>query len=189
MSLSFSPFPQLITERLSLRQLSLKDAEEIFALRSDEIVNKHLNRPKATSIEDAIAFINKINFAIDANQSIFWSICFKGESQLIGTICLWNFLEEENKAEIGYELLPQFHGKGIMQEAFLKVVEFGFQTLELNSIEAWTTVPNNGSIKILERNHFKRDQELESKIDRTIEGPELIIYSLSKEVFKQQVAI
>jgi ribosomal-protein-alanine N-acetyltransferase len=189
MPFNFSPFPQLITDRLLLRQLSLKDAEEIFALRSDEIVNKHLDRPKATSIEDAIAFINKINFAIDANQSIFWAICFKEEAQLIGTICLWNFSEEENKTEIGYELLPQFHGKGIMQEAFVKVVEFGFQSLKLDSIEAWTTVSNSGSKKILERNYFTRDQKLESKIDRVIEGPELIIYSLSKEVFKQQVAV
>jgi ribosomal-protein-alanine N-acetyltransferase len=174
---------------LSLRQLSLKDAEQIFVLRSDETVNKYLDRQKATSVEDAIAFINKINFAVDANQSIFWAICFKEEFELIGTICLWHFSEEENKAEIGYELLPEFHGRGIMQEAFLKIIEFGFQTLELDSIEAWTTIANNDSIKILERNHFKRDQDLENKIDRTIEGPEIIIYSQSKKIFKQQVSI
>lgn len=189
MHLKFSPFPQLTTDRLLLRQLSLKDAEKIFALRSDEVVNKYLDRPAATSVEEAKAFINKINSGIQANQSMYWAICFKDQPELVGTICMWNFSEEENKAEIGYELLPQFHGKGIMQEAFSKVVAYGFQTLELSRIEAWTTIQNNGSKKILERNHFKRNVELEEKIDRGVEGPGCIIYSLSKEIFKQQVEV
>lgn len=184
MTLNFSPFPQLVTDRLILRQLSLNDAEEVFILRSDETVNKYLARPRATTIDDAKAFIERINLAIDTNHSIFWAICFIGDPKLIGTICLWNFSEEENKAEIGYELLPQFHGKGIMQEAFLKVVEFGFQNLRLHSIEACTTLQNKSSIKILERNYFIRDYDLENKIDRAIEGPDLIIYSLPKESFK-----
>lgn len=189
MHLNFSPFPQLTTGRLLLRQLSLKDAKEIFALRSDEVVNKYLNRAAATSVDEAKAFINKINFGIRANRSMYWAICFRDQPELVGTICLWNFSEEENKAEIGYELLPQFHGRGIMQEAFSKVVEYGFQILELSRIEAWTTVENDGSKKILERNHFKRNAELEEKIDRAVEGPECIIYSLSKETFKQQAAV
>jgi [ribosomal protein S5]-alanine N-acetyltransferase len=180
MKLHCSPFPRLTTERLLLRQLAISDVDEIFFLRSDTIVNKHLGRPKATSIDDAKAFIEKIYSLVQNNQSLFWVICFAGESKLIGTICLWNFSEEENKAEIGYELLPSFHGKGIMQEAFSRVIEFGFKTLQLNSIEAWTTVQNENSTRILERNHFRRDMELESKMDRTMEGPDMIIYSLSR---------
>jgi [ribosomal protein S5]-alanine N-acetyltransferase len=187
--MSFSPFPQLLTERLLLRQLSLNDAEEIFALRSNEIVNKYLDRKKAESIDDAKDFIKKINLGIELNQSIFWAICLRDQFKLIGTICLWNFSHEENKAEIGYELLPQFHGRGMMQEAFLKVVEFGFHTLGLDVIEAWTTTPNESSKKILERNGFKRDLTLENKIDRTVEGTDLIIYSLSKLAFKQRAVV
>ena len=185
----FSPRPEIVTERLLLRQLNLEDAEEIFELRSNEIVNKHLNRAKATSIEDAKEFIEKITDNVNGGQSLFWAICFKDQSKLMGTICLWNFSEEENKAETGYELLPQFHGKGIMNEAFSKVIEFGFQTLKLESIEAWTTVQNDGSKKVLERNRFQRNPELESKISRAVEGPDLIIYSLSKKMFTQQVAV
>lgn len=176
----FSPFPELTTNRLSLRQLSLSDEEEIYLLRSNDVVNKYLDRPKAKSIEDALAFIRRINFSVDNKQSMFWAVCFREDTKLIGTICLWNFSDENTKAEIGYELLPQYHGKGIMQEAFSKVVEFGFTTLHLNTIEAWTLHQNEGSIRILERNHFKRDTELENKIDRNNEGPDLTIYALSK---------
>jgi ribosomal-protein-alanine N-acetyltransferase len=181
MPFSFLPFPQLKTDRLLLRQMTLEDAGEIFLLRSDPLVNKHLNRIKAVSIDDATAFIEKINTAILNNQSIFWGICFIGESKLIGTICLWNFSEQENKAEIGYELLPPFQGKGIMQEAMSTVAEFGFLTLQLESLEAWTVLQNESSIKILERNLFRKDFGLENKIDRSVEGPDVIIYSLSKK--------
>jgi ribosomal-protein-alanine N-acetyltransferase len=187
--MNFSPFPQLSTEHLLLRQLSLNDAEEIFALRSNEIVNKYLNRPKARSIDDAKDFIKKINIGVESNQSMYWAICLREQLTLIGTICLWNFSDEGNKAEIGYELLPQFHGKGIMQEAFSEVVEFGFLTLQLDRIEAWTMLQNENSVKILERNNFKRNADLESRIDRVAEGPDTIIYTLSKQLFKQQAAV
>ena len=181
MSFNFTPFPPFTTKRLLLRQLSLEDAHEIFLLRSDPIVNKHLGRTPATSVDDATAFIEKINTYIANNQSIFWGISFKEKNKLIGTICLWTFSEEENKAESGYELLPQFHGKGIMQEAFLKVMEFGFQTLLLNSVDAWTVQQNKSSIKILERNHFKRNIKLETKIDWSVVGPDCIIFSLARD--------
>lgn len=179
-TLSFSSFPQLVTEHLFLRKLSLKDDEQIFSLRSNDIVNKYLDRPKARSIEDAREFIKKINLGIHGHEWVFWGICFRGQVKIVGTICLWNFFEKENKAEIGYELLPEFHGKGIMQEALSKVIEFGFNQLQLQTIEAWTTIRNENSKKILERNYFKRDFEAESNINREIEGPDRIIYTLSQ---------
>lgn len=160
--------------------MTLKDVGEIFLIRTDPIVNKHLNRPKAASIDDATAFIKRINAGIENNQSLFWGIGFIGENKLVGTICLWNFSAKENKAETGYELLPSFHGKAIMQEAVSKVLEFGFGTLQLTSIEARTVKQNESSIKILERNRFNRAPDLESRIDRQSEGPDTIIYLLSR---------
>lgn len=175
-----SAFSELTTNRLLLRQLSLSDEGEIYLLRSNDIVNKYLDRPKARSIEDAREFIRRINFGVDNKQSMFWAVCFRDNSKLIGTICLWNFSDDNTKAEIGYELLPEYHRKGIMQEALSKILEFGFTDLQLNTIEAWTVQQNEGSTRILERNHFKRDTELENKIDRNTEGPDMVIYALSK---------
>jgi ribosomal-protein-alanine N-acetyltransferase len=53
---SFTPFPVIKTERLTLRQLSVNDDKEIFALRSDKQVNKYLDREPSNSIEDARKF-------------------------------------------------------------------------------------------------------------------------------------
>jgi ribosomal-protein-alanine N-acetyltransferase len=178
MQISFSPFPTLQTERLFLRKLSLDDAEEIFYLRSNKHINKYIDRIRATSVEDANNFIIKTNQAIENNEYIDWAITFKDDSRLIGSICLWNINEEENKAEVGYELLPEFQRKGIANEALSKIIEFGFDVMQLYKIEAYTHKENIASTKLLEKFGFVRDLHEESKIDFTIDNPNNVIYSL-----------
>lgn len=152
----FKSFPNLTTERLKLRQLEPDDAEKIYFLRSDDQVNKYLDRPRAITIDDAVNFILTINTGIDKNEYLYWGIVLQPENKLIGTICLWNFNIEKSVAEIGYELHPDFHGKGIMHEALTKVVEFGFQKMKLRAFEAYTNIDNVKSTLLLQRNHFKK---------------------------------
>lgn len=152
---NFTPFPVLKTERLTLRQLVSSDANEIFALRSDGNVNKYLDRKPSRSIEDAATFIQTINENIQRNYSIYWAITLNSADKLIGTICLFDFSDDNLKAEIGYELLPGFQGQGIMQEAASKVIDFGNQHLGLNSIVAYTHVENLSSTRLLEKCNFK----------------------------------
>ncbi len=181
MNIDFTPFPALKTERLALRKLSPDDANEIYFLRSDEDINKYIDRLKATSIEDANNFINKTNHAIENNECIDWVIAFKDDSRLIGSICLWNFSIAENKAEVGYELLPDFQGKGIAQEALSAVIVFGFEVIRLKTIEAYTHKENLQSTKLLEKFNFKRDFDSESKIDFTVDNPNTVVFVLRKE--------
>ena len=153
-------FSILTTERLILRQLEIQDEQEIFFLRSDERVNKWLVAPIAQSVEEARVFINKINSGINNNEWAYWAITLKNNNKLIGTICFWNISIEENKAEIGYVLHPDFHGQGIMQEAVQKVIEYGFEKIKLRSIEAILNPDNLKSIELLKRNGFLYAGEL-----------------------------
>ena len=153
---NFTPFPVLKTERLTLRQLVSSDENEIFALRSNENINKYLGRQPAKSIDDAKNFIQSINENIKRNDSVYWAITLNGADKLIGTICLFDFSEDNSKVEIGYELLPDFQGKGIMQEATSKVIDFATQQLEVNSIEAYTHSENQSSTGLLEKLNFKK---------------------------------
>lgn len=160
----FTLFPVLQTGRLTLRQLGSSDDNEIFALRSNDNVNKYLDRKSSKSIDDARNFIETINENSQRSDSIYWAITLNGTKKLIGTICLFNFSEDHSKAEIGYELLPNFQGKKIMQEAILKVVHFGFQHIGLNSIEAYTHSENRSSTRLLEKLNFKRDSAADKNV-------------------------
>jgi ribosomal-protein-alanine N-acetyltransferase len=157
----FTPFPILKTERLTLRQLIISDENEIFALRSDTNVNKYLDRKLGQSIDEARNFIKTINENIKRNDSIYWAITLNDTDKLIGTICLFNFSDENLKVEIGYELLPDFQGKGIMQEAASKVIDFGNQYIGLNSIEAHTHSKNQSSVGLLEKLDFKKESTVD----------------------------
>jgi ribosomal-protein-alanine N-acetyltransferase len=153
---NFTPFPVLKTQRLTLRQLVSSDDEEIFALRSDDSVNKYLARKPSDSIDEARNFIRIINENIQRNDSVYWAITLNGTDELNGAICLFNFSNDNLRAEIGYELLPGFQGKGIMQEAALKVIDFGIRHIGLTSIEAYAHSENQSSIRLLEKLNFKR---------------------------------
>lgn len=158
---AFTPFPTLITERLTLRQLTLNDAQDIFALRSDPDINKYLGRKPSKSVEDAINFIHIITENTQKNESIYWVITLTDSNTFAGTICLFDFSDEHLKCEIGYELSSKFQGKGIMQEAAKKVIEYAVQTKDIQTIEAFTHQNNQGSTKLLEKLKFKKAVEVD----------------------------
>ncbi|WP_074410099.1 MULTISPECIES: GNAT family N-acetyltransferase [Aquimarina] len=169
-------FPELQTERLFLRQLKESDDQVILFLRSNEIVNTFVKRPKTNTIEEAINFINKINKGIDEQNWLFWGITVKDKPKLIGTICLWNFSENKKTAEVGYDLHPNFYRQGIMNEALVSILDYGFKTLELDTIEAFTHKNNEASKKLLIRNNFNH---IEDRIDS--DNPDNIIFSISSD--------
>jgi [ribosomal protein S5]-alanine N-acetyltransferase len=144
-------FPILTTERLTLRQLSDSDVQEIFLLRSDTLINKYLDRQPCKKLEDALKFIQKIK----SNSFSYWAIAQKGNEKLVGTICLLDVSEELKKCEIGYELLTEYQGKGIMREAAKKIIEYAIHTLGLKTIDAYTHKDNQRSISLLKELKFK----------------------------------
>ena len=148
-------FPELETDRLLLTRLKTSDWKMISFLRSDQEVNKFVKRSSAATQEEALEFIQKINHSIDHQHSYYWKIAERNNDQMIGSICLWNFSEDQETAEIGYDLSPDYQGKGIMHESLCRIIEFGFQNLNLEFIEAFTHYKNEPSKKLLENNGFK----------------------------------
>ena len=147
-------FDNFTTERLYLREISLDDAEEIYQLRSSETVNEFVDRPRAKSIDDAKDFIQKILLLAENDKVVFWAITIKGDPKLIGTALYWNIAWDKDQAELGYELLPEYQGKGIMQEVLESVIAFGFNNLNFKIITANPKKGNQPSIKLLQKLGF-----------------------------------
>lgn len=173
---TFTPFPILTTERLTLRQLVTNDEQEIFSLRSDDEINKFLDRKRAKTIDDARSFIDKISENIKNNNSIYWAITFRDKDILVGTICLFSFSDENDNCEIGYELLKNFQGQGIMQEALEKVIDYAFNTIKVRNIQAFFHRDNQSSTKLLERFSFRNSNEPDKS------NPDLICYYLTNSI-------
>ncbi len=166
---AFSTFPMLTTERLTLRQLSERDVQEIFLLRSDKTINKFLNRKPSETLDDALSFIKNIR----SNELLYWAVTQTKSEKLVGTICLFDLSDELSKCEIGYELLADHQGKGIMSEALQKVVGFAVDTVGVKTIEAFTHKENHSSTKLLEKLNFQRINIVEET------NPNLLLFRLS----------
>ncbi|WP_118951871.1 GNAT family N-acetyltransferase [Taibaiella helva] len=154
--ISFHPFPMLTTERLVLRPLEITDDEAIFAHRSDDVVNTYLEQFRHATIEETRAFIYRVQREVAAGKTILWVLTQKDSNEFMGTVCLWNISKEEDKAETGYTLVSRFHGMGYMSEALQKAIDYGFNTLQLSTIEAYTHEHNRSSIALLKKYHFKQ---------------------------------
>ncbi len=157
LNINLHPFPVLATERLVLRQMNEMDAGELFALRSNKNTMEFLDRPLAESNEDALLLIRKINQSLANNDGITWAVTLKNNPALIGTIGFWRIMKEHYRAEIGYMLKEEFQKKGIMQEAVLATLHYGFYVMKLHSVEANVNPFNIASIKLLEKNNFIRE--------------------------------
>src|SRR3954454_16672787 len=173
---TFTSFPILTTERLTLRQLVIADEQEIFNLRSDGEINKYLDRQVSNTIDDARNFINKVNENINKKDSLYWAITLSDRNILAGTICLFGFSDENNKCEIVYELLTNFQGQGIMKEAAEKVIDYAFNTIKVQKIEAFLHRDNQASIKLLEKLSFRNSNETDKII------PDLLNYYLTNSI-------
>lgn len=155
--LNFKPFPDLATPRLNLRRIDNEDVKDIFFLRSDKKMLEFLDRAPAKSILEAVEWIRMINEGTESDQFIAWGLALKEEPALIGTITFWNIKKEHYRAEIGYQLHTKYQGQGLMQEAITTILEYGFKTMKLHSVEANVNPGNLPSIKLLERNNFVRE--------------------------------
>lgn len=181
---NFSPFPNLETNRLNLRRLSSKDVSEILALRSNPEIMKFIPRPLITTQEEALEFISAMDTNVNNNSVINWAITTKENDQLIGMIGYYRMKPENYRAEVGYILSAEYHGQGIMTEALQRVVQFGFEEMGLNSIEAVIDPENYGSEKVVLKNNFVKEGHF--KEQAFFEGKFLdsVFYSLLKKNFK-----
>lgn len=160
LTINFSPFPNLETERLLLRRVDSNDIKEIFALRSNPETMKYIPRPLVKTDEDALEHIAMIDSKIDSDEGINWAITLKDNPKLIGIIGHYRIKPEHYRAEIGYMLLPEYQGKGIISEAVKEAVKYGFNVMNLHSIEAIIAPDNYGSAKVLEKNGFVKEAHL-----------------------------
>lgn len=143
--------PILETEHLWLREYVPEDAEAVFELGSNPVVQRYTGDPCLTSIEEAQAVLLQHPIE-DYRQHGFgrWAVVLKTNGKVIGFAGL-KYLPELDELDLGYRLLPEFWGKGLATEASLACVRYGFETLQRTRIIGLVDPANVASIRVLEK--------------------------------------
>ncbi|MES2417463.1 MAG: GNAT family N-acetyltransferase [Bacteroidota bacterium] len=158
LTLNFTSFPALETERLILREHLTTDTEALFALRTNEEVMRFIDRERPKSLSDITTFITTFNEGFKQGQHIAWVIALKENPDLmIGSIGYWRTNLANYRAEIGYMLHQHYWRKGIISEALNKTIAFGFEDIGLHSIQANINPGNNASRQILLKHGFVKE--------------------------------
>lgn len=173
-------FPILETERLKLREVVKKDALDIFNCFSNNEVTRYYGQDTLTSIEQAMQFVEFFAKSFQENRGIRWGIEIKGNQGIIGTIGFNAWSSKHKRAEIGYELHPEYWGKGYGTEAVSRVISYGFRELELTRIGAVAFIENMESNKLLKKLGFEKEGVLRSYMYQEGVPNDANIYSMLK---------
>lgn len=153
-------FPELRTERLALRQINASDQQNIFEGLSDPQVIRYYGVSYSTyeATQEQMAWYENLRAT---DSGIWWKVIDASSGVFCGACGLNNLQQYHRKAELGFWLLPEFWGKGIVPEAIEKVLSYAFEHLMLHRIEAFVEVKNENSKKVLLKGGFKHEGTME----------------------------
>lgn len=157
LSAAFATFPVLQTKRFTLRAFTLADTNDTFRIMSDPRVTRYFGTQPMTSRDQAADRIQAIQAAFEEKNGVRWAITMREHGQFVGSCGFWRLIKPHFRAEIGYELAPEFWGQGVMTEAVAAILTFGFTTMGLHSVEAHIAPANTGSRRVLEKLGFVQE--------------------------------
>ena len=178
-----STVPTLAFEGYLLRGVVPEDAEDLFSFLSDKEVTR-FTTPQIDALEQVKELIALLIERFEKRQSIYWVIETQSAKRAIGRCHFISWSEQESTAEIGYYLAREYWNKGIMTRSIQAVVRYGFETLELNRIQATVVRENLASARVLEKVGFAREGDSKAFAFRRGQYFDTVKYSISVEEFR-----
>ena len=154
---AFATFPVLETARFRLRAPTLADVEDMFRIMSDPRVTRYFGALPMASLAEAQERVEHIHTAFQERTGVRWAIVDRASGQLVGSAGFWRLLKAHYRAEVGYELAPEWWGQGVMTEALAAMLDFGFTRMGLHSVEAQIHPDNAASRRVLEKLGFVQE--------------------------------
>ena len=153
-------FPVLKTERLLLRQFRQDDIDKVFyGLSHPEVIEYygvHYDTLEATQAQ--MDWFDKLE---TSRTGIWWAVCSTEDGAFLGAGGFNNWSHESQKAEIGFWLLPEQWGRGIMTEAMPLICNYGFGKMGLYRIEGFVESDNWNCKKALKKLDFRLEGTME----------------------------
>lgn len=171
-------FPILETERLILREITEEDVEGIFACFSNNSVTRYYGLEKLESIEQARQLVSSFTNNYSVKRGIRWGMERKGTKGIIGTIGFNNMVPKHKRAEIGYELHPNYWRKGYGSEAACKILSYGFREMGLTRIGAVVFTENEASNNLLLKIGFQKEGLLRDYMYQNGDSHDTYMYSI-----------
>jgi [ribosomal protein S5]-alanine N-acetyltransferase len=171
-------FPELETSRLKLIEITEQHTERYFEIMSLDSVTQYYGMESLQRIEQAAGIVRSFKTGFDSKSSMRWGIVIKEMETLIGTVGLNNLQIAQKRAEIGFEIHPDYWNRGYTSEAAKAVIQYAFAELGIYRIGAVTFLDNKASFGLLEKIGFKREGILRGYIHQNGKFNDTYVFSL-----------
>lgn len=142
-------YPSLVTEQLLLETTNTSHASFLYRLMNSDGWIRYIGNRNIHTPEDAENYIvERILPQLEIHGHTSFTITLRASGLPIG-ICGLYIREGLEAPDLGFALLPEFKGRGLAKEAASQVMDFGFQTLKLETILAITLPENMPSRRLL----------------------------------------
>ncbi len=151
--MSETKIKQIQTKRLLLRQIIESDIQHVFNGLSHPDVIRHygISFDSLDSTKEQMDWFSKME---NLGTGMWFAICSLDNEVFYGAGGINDLNKEHNKGEIGFWLLPEFWGQGIMSEAIPPICEYGFESLNIHRIEGFVESENINCKKAMAKLDF-----------------------------------
>lgn len=183
----------LVTGRLTLRPVEMRDAAAIHGFRGDPAATRYLSHGPLTA-EANRARLEEVLALRTASTSqwfnVGWAICLRESGEVIGDARTWNSTaltasgrlspgkHPAQHSALAYVLHPDHHHHGYGREAAAALVNWLFAERGITTIVAGAYEPNTPSIKLLRSLGFKQDPAAPTDQDSTGKGYPMLMFHL-----------
>jgi len=157
---TFKSFPVLETERLILRQMLETDVNVVYDFNSCTESLDYIVREPFKTKEEAKKKLSFFLSSIKEKSAFWWVFTLKDTIEDIGYGGLFDISKEHSRAEIGYGLIKKYWNKGYMSEILDGILKFARTTADFHKIYGIVIPGNDASIRLLEKNNFKKEAHL-----------------------------
>lgn len=146
--------PNTETEHLLLREIAVRDADDMFEYASDPENCFFVSFPLHRSVENTREIITNVFLNRNSNgvPNAYAIVC-KTDGKMIGT-CDFHRIYNGDIGEIGFIISKKYWGRGYASEACLKTMAIGFEYIGLRRIEVCHSVDNIGSGRVIQKCGF-----------------------------------
>ena len=135
------------SSRLYFREITPDDAEAMYELNLDPLIEKYTLDPPFESVEAAGEFWKNYDQYKKYGMGR-WAVVLKSTNEVIG----WCGLRKKTTyVDVGFRLIPRYRGKGYATEAGIASIQYGFENLGLTEIIGSAMKTNIASTKVLEK--------------------------------------
>ncbi len=167
------------TQNCYFKNIESSDIEYIFRGLSDPAITRFydVHFPTLEATREQMEWYDSL---VKNETGIWWGIYDKSNQNFCGAGGFNNWDKNHKKAEVGFWLLKEYWGKGIMKETMPRIFDYGFSDMDLNRIEGYVVSDNIKCKNALGKINFTYEGTMRECEYKNNEKISVDIYSLLK---------